>query len=369
MKRRIYIYAAILCIIVFFFKTTGQTEIAIWQVGDLDDSFSEFVLSDSNIIDYNVPQNWALLIGQSGPNWGEFPRFFYPFGNQENVPHEIRINFNYIQNYYNPTLSIRVTTTSVDPNMQHFIDLFKGDMYIDSSPIKYRPFFSYNFSLGYIQKGLHEKNRITIKGRGPSDIPFAFDALYLYLDDTDSDGDGVSDVDEGDCFLDQNTVCIPIKSYNPSIEKRISLHIESTGGALPYFQDVRFLDSNVMYLPEWLTAERYFPYELLEFSVEDLGTQDTINIHLGYADLLYPSARFYAYQDSNTWEEIIFSFFDGNTALIQLNDGGQGDSDGEKNNSIHTILTLSYPQSLDVYIEKGKCFLKTVHRKKELWNE
>jgi hypothetical protein len=157
-------------------------------------------------------------------------------------------------------------------------------------------------------------------------------------------------------------VCIPIKSYNPAIEKRISLHIESAGGALPYFQDVRFLDSNEMSLPEWLTAEQYFPYELLEFSVEDLGTQDTINIHLSYADSIYPSARFYAYQDSNTWDEIVFSLLDGNTALIQLNDGGQGDSDGEKNSSIHTILTLSYPQSLDVYIEKGKCFLMAVHK-------
>ena len=216
--------------------------------------------------------------------------------------------------------------------------------------------------MGYITKGLCPRNRITIRCRGPADIPIVFDSLSLHTDDTDTDGDGVSDIDEGIFSLDPNTVCIPIKSYHPADVKKICLYLEGRAGALPLFREVQFLDPNAIALPE---IGRYFPYQPLGFTIEDLGAEECVDMTTGFEDPLFGSARFYTYRDSNVWEETGSVFLDGNSAVISLNDGGLGDSDGATDGYIHAILTLSYPMILDMQVERGECFLNAVHRRRD----
>ena len=363
MKRLIYIFFLIIFFTTPFFKNLWA-ETTIWRIGKLDDAFDEFIQSsliDCNVIDYTVPGDW-----QSDPNWGGFPRFLYPYDDQNHIPREIIINFEYFQDYANPTIGIRATMTSTDPNKPHVIDLCKGDprddFQIGRESMKDPPFFfSYDFPLGYITKGVSERNRIIVRCRGPAGVPVIFDTISLSLYDTDTDGDGVSDIDEGDFSLDPNAVCIPIKSYNPADLKRIYLHIDIPAGALPRFGDVRFLEPALLGLPE---NDLYFPYEPLGFTIQDIGTEENIDIHVGFDDPLYSSAHFYAYQDTNIWEEIGFTFLDGNSAIISLHDGALGDSDGATDGVIHAILTLSYPVTLHAQIEKGECFINTLKRRK-----
>lgn len=370
MKSQMYFCFSIFCFIVLFFKTV-RAEIPIWQIGQFNDSFNEFDPNKKQLDEYSVSQDWESMLDQNDPAWGEFPAFLYSLGDHENV---LKINFDYLHAYSNPTLKIRFTIKIMDPNMQvdinihHFIDIFKGDIYIDSCPISYEQFNiynSYDFSLEYIQKGLLEKNSIIIKGRSPYDIRIAFDALYLYIDDMDSDSDGVSDADEGELYKDYNRlVRIPTKVYDPSNKKRISLHIEKLKETTPCFREVGFLDPNTLNLPEWLINSLYLPYECLGFKVEDIGTQDKIMLHINFIDQkstsLYPYVRFYSYQDSNNWQEMNFELLDGNTAKIPLYDSGEGDFDREKDGIINTIMAISYPRTLDVHVEKRGCFISTV---------
>ena len=60
-----------------------------------------------------------------------------------------------------------------------------------------------------------------------------------------------------------------------------------------------------------------------------------------------------------------FELLDGNTAVIPLIDEGIGDLDRGEKGSIRTILTISCPKSLDTQIERGDCFIKTVHRRSD----
>lgn len=351
----------------------AQTKIFIWQVGELDDSYNEFVLSDKRVIDYHVPSDWELMLGPNDPNWGAFPSSLYIWSDNDEYPQEIRINFNYLEDYYNPFLTIRATAPAVDTNHPHYLELFKGDMeiFIGNGVIENESFHVYEFSLGYIKRGIDKKNMLVIRANGPSGIPVVFDTVCLYLDD-DSDGDGVSDADEGDFYKDHNSiVCIPIKSYhpNPLFKKKIILNINELEEATPCFHEVKFLDLNVLNIPQWLITDRYTPYESLHFKIEDIGTQEKITLQISFVDQLspsfHPSVRFHTCQDINTCQETGFRLLDGNTAVIPLNDGGVGDFDGEKNGTIHTILTVSYPKGLDAQIERGTCFIKAIHRRRD----
>ena len=63
------------------------------------------------------------------------------------------------------------------------------------------------------------------------------------------------------------------------------------------------------------------------------------------------------YQDSNDWQEIDYKLIDGNTAEIEMADGGVGDFSYQKDGIIDSIITISYPDKLDVHIEEGNCFI------------
>lgn len=352
-KNLSYLFA-LLSPFVFFFNAQAKT---IWQIGIQNYSFSrEFIFTDEDVIDYEVPPNWKEIQGQKV----QFPAGLYAYYDGEKNPRQIRINFCYTEEYNNPSLFIWATPEFVDLKNPHYLWLFKGkEIFIEKKLIGDNSFYPYSFSLGYIKKGLLEENRISIISTGPSNIPIIFDTVYLYLDDKDSDGDGIIDIDEGDCYLDQDTICIPIRSYDPSDIKRISLYIEKPEETSPSLHDVRFLDQNALSFPNWLRSGYLFPFGLLGFRVEEIAPQDKIGIQIGYMDILYPSACFYAYQGSNEWQEVDFEFQDGNRVKIFLNDGGAGDFDRERDGNINTILGLSYTLGLDAHIEKGSCFIKT----------
>ena len=371
MKRQIYIFFLISCFIILFYENV-QAGILIWQIGESNDAFSEFAFPDANIIEYTVPRNWESLLDPNGPNygnWGDFPKFLYPSGDYGDIPQEIRIDFDYFEDYSIAILNISARTESEDPNIR--LRIFKGEIFIGENYIGSSDFSLYDFyvgPIGPIKEDSPEKNKIIIKSSSSFNTPVYFDYISLFSNDTD--GDGVSDTDEGDCSLDKATTCIPIKTSDPdsSIIKIIKLHIiDESEGAIPGFREMKFLDPNALYLPEQLKNSRLFPYGFLGFKVEEIMPNDKIAVQISIMDQekdqpdkFYPSVRFYSYQDSNSWHETNFELLDENTARISLYDSGEGDFDGEKDGIINSKIAISYPRTIDVDVEKRGCFINTV---------
>ncbi len=354
----------ITCLLSFiFFLHTASAEIIIWQIGDLNESCQEFVMTDKKIVDYQVPQNWDSLLNKGSPSWGEFPGVIYSKGSKEGNPQEIWINFHYLQDYGNPELAIRAR---IDPNTNCNLIVYKDDIFIGRSLSKEDTFDTYFFPLGYIKKGRHEKNRIRISlmYRGQTDTSVFFDTLYVFMDDTDTDKDGVSDKDEGDCYLDQERACIPIKSRNPLMIERLSLHVEKPEGPGPYLREVRFFAPDSIILPDWLQYGQYLPYEFLRFRIGGIKEKERVKILIGYTDIVYPSARFYFYQDDQDWRKMSFEIIDQINVEIILEDGGSGDFDDLADGNINSVFTLAYPENLGVSPEKRGCFLDTI-----LWRQ
>ena len=421
-------------IFIIFYPMSAQSSAqstVIWQVGKSDGSCGEFVSpgEEIGIIHYQVPEDWEsrLLDQDSISSWGEFPSSLYPPDDVSNNPHEIRIDFHYLKYYSNPVLTI--VTSASSRNTSQYLAVLKGEgeTLIDRRLIELPYYTFYQFPLGNIQKGPScKENTIIIRNlpnpeNSLSSSPILFDAVYL--DDNDSDGDGISDSDEGGGdwdqdgiidSLDKDTVCVPIKSDDPSVMKRIRLNVKGSGEeSSPSFSEARFLDPNSLSVPGipgvpgWLVSGRCLPYGFLGFKIENVGPQGEIIVRMGCeGDRIYPSARLHTWDanilvqessfppagsrlhsgagfqpaktfldsytreantrhantsQANNWQEAAYKISDDGYAVsITLRDGDTGDSDGKKDGMITTCLALSYPRSLGLKVEKGGCFIETV---------
>lgn len=328
---------------------------------------AQFTVSEKRVFEYLVPSNWQELLAEQDPNWGKFPDFLYPFDNEGNNTREIRINYRYLQDYHDPVLRIwcsimSSTTSPADPDI-HLV-IFKGgnEVFVDEKLIEDGPFFYYDFYMGGIKKDLHDKNEIIIRCSSPNKNLFLmFDYIHLFVRDKDTDGDGVSDVEEGEDYAqNQSIASIPITNYDPDPwniieEKRITLNCES-GEASPCFRQAGFIDPNSLNVPEWLMADRFLPYGFLEFRIEEMKPQAHVLLKLNTTDPIYSSLQCHTYQDANGWQEVNCELIDEYTIKLLLRDGGPEDGDGNEG-SIYVIMCLSYPKELDTELEQGSCFM------------
>lgn len=356
MKKGIYIFLSIALFIPLLTRTP-HARVIVWQVGDLDNSCRGFDSVSEEVITYQVPQDWSLRLGQENTNWEDFPATLYANGDSEHPPREIILEFPYPADYYNPILVIRASVPNPPQNVQNYLEVFKGDIFIGDKLLVALPFYAYSFPLGSIKKGINEKNRIIIKNRGAPESPLVLDTIYLYFDDTDTDGDGVTDVEEGACSLEQYIACIPLSSNDPRMIKRISLSVEQAKENGTCLRNVRFVDQNSLTIPVHPALNRYLPYGLIGFSIEEMASLNSISLWISFTDPFYTSLKTHAYKSSGQWDEVAFDFIDGNTIEVILDDGGMGDLREEKEGKIEAILALSYPLSLNENVEKRGCFI------------
>jgi hypothetical protein len=369
MKKVCFAIFSIIGFIILSRSVCQASEDIIWRIGNKNYSsgeFSEFPTMEIMILPYLVDPNW-----QERSNWGDFPQALYPGCNSEDNPKEIRINHIYLQDYGNPTLRIGCiiesnTTIPADANISLLI--FKGDREVSvgkKSVTNVGSFPPHEFPLGSIEKGLHDKNRITIRCSSPNDALFVrFDFIDVYIDDTDTDGDGVSDVDEGkDYAQNQSIASIPLADYDPDPwniikEKRITLFCES-GEASTCFRQVGFIDPDTLNVPEWLMADRFLPYGFFEFTIEEMNPQALVLLTLKTTEPIYSSVQCHTYQDVNGWQGVNYELIDEHTVTVRLGDGGPEDGDGIEG-SIYSIMCLSYPQGLDAALEHESCFMRSI---------
>jgi hypothetical protein len=335
----------------------------IWRIGK--SNVIDFSPQEEKVIGYDVPLDWEEMLGEEDPNWGEFPLDLYSEAAGDDKPQEVSVNFDYPEDLNNPTLCIKAILDSpASQGTYHNLVICKGEDVIIGEPLmdEYPSITYVALQVGYLKKGTHEENRIIIKVDSSSDIPVVFYSLWMRVDDEDSDGDGVSDEDEGDEEVsnDSATAALPIRSYDPNGIERITLHIEGEEGSTVRFREVRFIDANSSNLPGGLLSAHYFPYGFLDFRIEEVDPLGEVVLLLRYPERIYPSARFYASQYTGEWQEIPFEIVNDYSVNIPLSDGGEGDYDGQKDGFINTQLTLAYPQGFGVHIDKTGCFISEI---------
>lgn len=377
-----FLLTALIFGMVFLWPATCLPDI-IWQIGDINDNCGEFTVVDQKIIAYQVPADWQERLGNGIAAWDDFPAKLYPTDDQSQYTQELRIHFSLLKPY--PKASLRIIASASSKNAHNYLEVCQGENPIGWGVVEMPLYTFFDFTLVNLKEGQAEENTIIIRNilsteRGTYPWPILFDAIKL--EHHDSDGDGVCDPDEGEKdwdgdgvadYLDQDTVLVPLLSDDPQVVKKILMDLierqeedqEEDNHSPLSFQEVSLADPNALNFPARLREDRFLRYGIIGFTIEGSGLESGISLVIGcQMDQLYPSLRFYACQGTGTdaWQEIPYQVdkTKANMAVIDLFDGGLGDSDEVKNGRIKTYLAPSYPRSLNLDLEKRGCFIEAI---------
>lgn len=389
---KIFLISLSLCIM-FFCLSRSAYPVIIWQIGTMDDSCNEFNYCgdifpfEQRELSYIVPSNWELLVDQDpeAKVWDNFIPSLYPYNDTADYPQELSINYLYPTDYTN--LVLRISASTARSGIKQYLEVYRGsttseETFIDRELIDSPFFSSVDFSISAINRAdeeLNSENIVIIRNipdpnsENNQTWPLIIDALSLDNYYSDSDEDGVIDSEEGDADWDEDgdldkedhdTVCIPIKSEDTSVIKRITLDIDESEAGNSSFKEVGLLDPNTLNLPKYLKTNRYVPYGFLGFKIEEVSQQqEGIFVEFISEDTLYSSLQIYVYNGFDDWQVLPFEFVDSTRITISLKDGGAEDSDTKEDECITTILTFSYPPTMGIKLEKGSCFLEVISEK------
>jgi len=160
--------------------------------------------------------------------------------------------------------------------------------------------------------------------------------IYGAIDGTDTDGNGVPDVEEGtgdydndglDDDQDPDTACV---RHAMGAEKLV-LHAGS--GA---FEEVKCLRDSDPEVSQKNKPARSFPYGTTKFKITGLNPGATVTVTLVFPDNVPTTARYYKISAASGWREIPFGSNNGDeTITIALTDGDPlTDADGLVNGEI-----------------------------------
>lgn len=357
-----------LCIFIFLLSSQAWAR-TIWKIG-LDNRVDEFGLPgwdpnlDKDFINYQVPKNWNEV------NWKSFPTYLWPSGVQFN-PIEIHITYNYPKEYRDPIL--RIKAKSAVKNYSQRLIIEKGcdpNVPIGMADLPSQ-FTLFEFPLGYIRKGLDERNKIILKNQAiTNDDYLYFD--YLELDDQDQDGDGSLDSEEPEGDIDEDgienmddpdTATLFIRSWDGLIIKRITLDIQEQEEPKPFFTGLNLMDTNSPAFSTGLPGDVFFQFGFFKAAIQIPGEEDTILLHIIYPEdkIIYETARFYLYTGSGDWEDIPFEIIDENIISIFLEVNKEGRSDENRYSQEDTAMTiiggLAYPEGVGINLDASKCFI------------
>lgn len=364
---------------VFLFSSSTLAE-TIWRIGIDNNSDEEYEhpQSDPNlnqeIIKYRVPQDWDT---RGMGDWKSFPCKLWPSEALEGVqfyPKEIHITCDYSGEYRCPILRVKAKSAVKNGSQRLIVEKGGDPNYpLGMEDLPSSQFYLCEFPIGYIQKGLHEKNKIIIKNQSVTENhSIYFD--YLELDDQDQDGDGSLDCEEigGDIdndgvenFMDSDTATILVQSSccEPKNNRTITLDIEEQENGTPYFTGLTLLDANSPDFPQEIPQGVFYPFGIFKAQIEWVG--DIRQIMIGLyppTETIYETARFYLYSD-NGWQDLPVTI-DPNYISVSLEAGNTWEYDPNRkfqdNDGMIIIGGLGYPEGLGIALDKSNCFISTL---------
>lgn len=147
------------------------------------------------------------------------------------------------------------------------------------------------------------------------------------LPNQDTDGDGVPD-QQDDYPLDNSKATVP-NAVNGTND--IGIDISANPGT--WLTNVEAINSSDAGLNQTNKPSGYsFPYGLISFNVHTANPGDTVQVTLTFSSV--PAGSKYYKVDGNGFYEFPGAVINGNTVILTLTDGGQGDSDGLVNGVI-----------------------------------
>lgn len=152
--------------------------------------------------------------------------------------------------------------------------------------------------------------------------------IYGAIDNTDSNGNGILDSEEGSADPD------PQKARVRQANGSAHIQMECNGGV---FKKVKCLQDGDPAVPQRnRPASMSIPYGTASFNIDGLAVGASVNVTLTYPGNIPENARYYKIDPASGWHEIPFADNDGdNTIIITLTDGDPAtDADGVANGTI-----------------------------------
>lgn len=358
----------IFLILILIWPLPSQAK-TIWSIGVKNESNKEFGLANidpnlnQSIINYRVPDDWQV---RGKDEWKIFPANLRP-PNAPLNPQEIHIKYNYSKDYKNPLLRIWVRAS--DPNTQGLVVEKGGEELSDPNcghTVKSSYTLPLEFPLGYIQKGLCEKNEIVLKNYPRLDtLRILFD--YLELDNQDEDEDwslnyeeykGDTDQDGIEDRQDPDTASFLINDM-----KMITLDLLEDDNAMPYFIELKAMDNLSPELPPRQPDDVFFLYGVFKAKIYVPWEKEEFSLNIIYPESQKDLARFYFFTEEGDWQETFLTQIDTNTMSITLEVERVDDREDRKYNEFNEarVITLmgglAYPRSLGITFEENECFI------------
>jgi hypothetical protein len=158
---------------------------------------------------------------------------------------------------------------------------------------------------------------------------------HIYVNNIDSDGDGVFDSEERDGDIDRDGIsnCEDSDTAMLSVSggKEITLDISSSGTT---FSGVSALSVDDPSIPPGRPNVDFY-FGLVGFTIKGFNPGDGVPVRITYPEPIPPNAEYWKFNPNNRiWYSIGFSSVDDKTITFILIDGGQGDSDNDANGTI-----------------------------------
>ncbi|MBC2717235.1 MAG: PKD domain-containing protein [Desulfobacteraceae bacterium] len=191
------------------------------------------------------------------------------------------------------------------------------------------------------------------------------------LGDTDSDGDGISDNEEGAGDLDNDGTpdCLDADTARISAAAgggEISLDIDEGANKGARFSSVEVMGDDDPSLSQDGKPDVNFKHGLVKFTIHGLASGDSLKLTITYSAGIPFNAEYWKYDPGNGWYQIAFGSNDGdNVITITLIDGGTGDGDETANGTISDPGGIGIPRSGDGDSDGssggggGGCFITT----------
>ena len=180
----------------------------------------------------------------------------------------------------------------------------------------------------------------TLEVTPPPGVTVTLASGQVFAGATDTDGDGVSDNEEG-IYFDNASIASPASATGTG---DITVSVSGEGVTLSQVQVFEANDPSISQTGK--PADQQFPDGLVSFQINGLAPGATVTVTLTFPTAFPQDASYYKVND-NGFYEFLDANISGNTVTLTITDGATGDNDGVANGVIVDPGGVAVPSGED----------------------